>query len=73
MKVESGKEDEVFSKVIEHEKIKRVLEVLGPYDMVVEAEIASEKELEEVVITFLRGLEGVKDTITLVVMKEQSK
>ena len=70
IKIEAGKEEYVFSKVKKIEKIQKLIEVLGPYDGVALAEIEDEKELEEVIVKKLRTIEGIKETITLVAIKE---
>ena len=73
VKVAPGKEEETISKILENEKVKKVTEVLGPYDLVVEAEVVDEKELEDIVIKHLRSIESVLETITLISVKSESK
>jgi len=73
MKVETGRENHVYSEVIKHEKIRKVAEVLGPYDVLAEADVTDEKELEDVIIRYLRNIEGVRETVTLIAVREQVK
>lgn len=72
VKIAPGKEEETLKKISEHEKIHRVTEVLGPYDAVIEAEVTDEKELEDIVIKYLRSIESVLETVTLVSVRKIS-
>ena len=72
IKIAPGKEEETFKKISENEKIKKATEVLGPYDVVIEAEVEDEKELEDIVIKYLRGIESVLETVTLISVRKVS-
>lgn len=73
VKVAPGKENHVLNKILENEKVLKVTEVLGPFDMVVEVDVENEKELEDIVIEYIRNIDGVIETITLVSVRSKTK
>lgn len=73
IRVEAGKENHVLDKVIRVEGIKRAALVFGPYDIVAEAEVTTHDELDKIVVGEIRRIEGVKDSLTLVIAEEKTK
>ena len=72
VKVEVGKDREVFSEIQNLQKIYKVREiasVFGVYDLVVKVEAEAHKDLEAVVFDALRQIPGVRETVTLVVVR----
>ena len=73
IRVEAGKENHVLDKIIEIQGIRRAALVFGPYDIVAVAEVTTHDELDNIVVGSVRKIEGVKDSLTLVVAEERSK
>ncbi|MHA1617230.1 MAG: Lrp/AsnC family transcriptional regulator [Candidatus Njordarchaeales archaeon] len=69
-KIEAGKEDEAINALLKIPEVKRLMEVLGPYDLIAEIEIRDEAHLNDVVIRNIRALESIRDTLTLIVARE---
>ncbi len=72
VKVEVGKDREVFAEIQNLQRIYKVREiasVFGVYDMVVKVEAEAHKDLESVVFDALRQIPGVRETVTLVVVR----
>jgi DNA-binding Lrp family transcriptional regulator len=76
VKVEVGKDKEVFAEIQNLQRIYRVREVasvFGVYDLVVKIEAEAHKDLETVVFDALRQIPGVRETVTLVVVKSSEE
>lgn len=73
IRVEAGKENHVLDKVMGIPGIKRAALVFGPYDIVAEVEVTTHDELDKVVVGDVRKIEGVKDSLTLVIAEEKTK
>ncbi len=72
VKVDVGKDREVFAEIQNLQsiyKIREVASVFGVYDLVVKVEAETHKDLEAVVFDALRQIPGVKETVTLVIVK----
>lgn len=72
VKVEVGKDREVFAEIQNLQRIYKVREiasVFGVYDLVVKVEAEAHKDLESVVFDALRQIPGVRETVTLVVVR----
>jgi len=67
----AGKEEEAIKALRNIPEIKRLVEVLGPYDLVMEAEISDPTRLNDLVIRKIRSLESVQETLTLIVARER--
>jgi DNA-binding Lrp family transcriptional regulator len=67
VQAEAGKENEVAKKLKNYRKegVKNVYLVTGPYDLVVEAEVPNEKELNKLVSSVRKNVDGVHSTYTL--------
>jgi len=76
VKVEVGKDKEVFAEIQNLKRIYRVREVasvFGVYDLVVKIEAEAHKDLETVVFDALRQIPGVRETVTLVVVRSSEE
>lgn len=66
---EPGKTSEVFSKVKEISGVKYAEAVAGPYDIVARIEVDSLEKLTKTVFGDIRGIPGVTNTTTLIVVE----
>jgi len=66
---EPGKTAEVFRKVKAIEGVKRAECVAGPYDIIARIEVDSLEKLTKVVFGDIRGIPGVTNTTTLIVVE----
>jgi DNA-binding Lrp family transcriptional regulator len=67
--VEPGSEEKVLSEVRKVPHVKRSHRVYGVYDMIVEVEADSMDALKEIVTWKIRRLEGVRSTLTAIVIE----
>jgi len=67
VQAEVGKEDEVAKKLKDYRKegVKNVYLVTGPYDLVAEVEVPNEKELNKLVSSVRKNVDGIYSTYTL--------
>ena len=63
--VDLGSDAEIQEELKKIERIKGVYQVYGVYDIVVEIEAESDKELKDVVFSRIRPLKHVRSTLTL--------
>ena len=73
IRVEAGKENHVLDEIIKVEGVRKASLVFGPFDVVAEIEATTHDELDRVVAGEIRKIEGVKDSLTLVVAEEKYK
>jgi len=73
VRVEAGKENHVLDKIIGIPGVRKAALVFGPYDIVATVEVTTHDELDNVVVGSVRKIDGVKDSLTLVVAEEKSK
>lgn len=66
--VEMGKADDVVKALKEIEGVKQVDVVYGVYDLVVRVEAENMEKLSEIVSWYIRRLQNVQATLTMVVM-----
>ena len=72
LKVEVGKDREVFAEIQNLQRIHRIREVasvFGVHDLVVKVEAETHRDLEAVVFDALRQIPGVRESVTLVVVR----
>lgn len=62
---EIGTEHDLVSQLKKIDGIKNVIITYGDYDIVVEAETKSEKDMNELIATKIRKIEKIRSTITL--------
>ncbi len=66
---EPGKTAEVFERVKQIEGVKLAEAVAGPYDIVARIEVDSLEKLTKTVFGEIRGIPGVTNTTTLIVVE----
>ncbi|MGQ9788909.1 MAG: Lrp/AsnC family transcriptional regulator [Candidatus Hadarchaeaceae archaeon] len=66
---EPGKTAEVFKKVKLIEGVKKAEAVAGPYDIVAKIEVDSLEKLTRAIFGDIRGISGVTNTTTLIVVE----
>jgi DNA-binding Lrp family transcriptional regulator len=66
---EPGKTSEVFAKITAIEGVKATEAVAGPYDIVARIEVGSLEKLTKTVFGDIRGIQGVTNTTTLIVVE----
>ncbi|MFH1328091.1 MAG: Lrp/AsnC ligand binding domain-containing protein [Candidatus Bathyarchaeota archaeon] len=72
IKVEPGKDFDVFSKIrdLQHKyPIQEISSVYGEFEIITKIQIASPADLEDFVMKTIRKIPGVKETVTLIVAK----
>jgi DNA-binding Lrp family transcriptional regulator len=69
LNVEPGSEEKVLSEVRKISNVKSSHRVYGVYDMIAEVEAESMDSLKQVVTWKIRRLEGVKSTLTAIVIE----
>lgn len=69
MNVELGSEEKVLKEVRKIPNVKECHRVYGVYDMIAKVEADSMDKLKEVVTWKIRRLDGVRSTLTTVVME----
>ena len=69
-----GKEDQIFNELLKIDEVKRVYMVYGIHDLVVFVEAENMDKLRTLITDRIRKIEGVKSTLTsvIVVGKEKS-
>ncbi len=68
--VELGHEKDVVENLKKLEMCKKVMQVFGAYDMVVELEAKDSEKLREVITNTVRRFDYVRSTITLMVIEK---
>jgi DNA-binding Lrp family transcriptional regulator len=64
---ELGTEEQVTKALEELPHIKETYTVYGIYDIITKGEYADRQELSEIIIRKIRGIPGIRNTITLMV------
>ncbi len=65
---ETGVEEKVLEKLKSIKNVKEAFIVYGVYDMIAKVEANDLEELRDVVSTRIRRIEGVRSTVTLIVV-----
>ena len=73
MNVDIGKESEVFEKVLNIDNVKEAYMVYGIHDIVAVIEAGSMDELRDLITNKIRKIDGVKSTLTAIVVVKKSK
>ena len=68
-----GKENEIFNKLIEFPEVREVYMVYGIYDIIVIVEASTMDDLRSLITEKIRKLEGVKTTLTSIVVMHKKK
>jgi DNA-binding Lrp family transcriptional regulator len=69
MNAELGSEDSLVSELKKLESVKEVYQVYGVYDIVAQVEADTMDRVKETITWKLRKLNGVKSTLTMIVME----
>ena len=69
MNAELGSEDSLVSELKKLESVKEVYQVYGVYDIVAQVEADTMDKVKETITWKLRKLNGVKLTLTMIVME----
>jgi DNA-binding Lrp family transcriptional regulator len=69
MNAELGSEDSLVSELRKLDSVKEVYQVYGVYDVVAQVEADTMEKVKETITWKLRKLNGVKSTLTMIVME----
>ena len=69
MNAELGSEDSLVSELKKLESVKEVYQVCGVYDIVAQVEADTMEKVKETITWKLRKINGVKSTLTMIVME----
>jgi DNA-binding Lrp family transcriptional regulator len=69
MNAELGSEDSIVNDLKKIEGVKEVYQVYGVYDIVAQVEAEMMEKVKETITWKLRKLNGVKSTLTMIVME----
>ena len=69
MSLAVGSDEKVVSEVLNLPNVKECHRVYGVYDMIVKVEADSMDHLKEVITWKIRRLDGVRSTLTMIVME----
>jgi DNA-binding Lrp family transcriptional regulator len=69
MNAELGSEDSLVNDLRKLESVKEVYQVYGVYDIVAQVEAETMEKVKETITWKLRKLNGVKSTLTMIVME----
>jgi DNA-binding Lrp family transcriptional regulator len=69
MNAELGSEDSLVSELKKLDSVKEVYQVYGVYDIVAQVEADTMDKVKETITWKLRKLNGVKSTLTMIVME----
>ncbi len=71
-KMESGKEQEVFSRIGEMSDIKQATVTYGLYDLLIGVDFDKIEDLDGFVFNVLRRIPGIKETVTMIAVRSIS-
>src|SRR5512134_596348 len=72
MNAELGSEDSIVTELNKLEGVREVYQVYGVYDIVAQVEADTMEKVKETITWKLRKLNGVKSTLTMIVMERQT-
>ena len=72
MNAELGSEDSIVSELKSIDGVKEIYQVYGVYDIVAQVESETMEKVKETITWKLRKLNGVKSTLTMIVMEWQT-
>jgi len=70
MKLQVGKDEEVFAKIEKLKQIREANATYGAFDLVVKVEFKSIEELDRFIFEEVRRIPGVSETSSMIVAKE---
>ena len=71
MNAELGKENQIVKELRQIPNVKEVYSVYGVYDVLMELEADSMEALRETITAKIRKLDGIKSTLTMIIVKDQ--
>ncbi|MEM2837315.1 MAG: Lrp/AsnC ligand binding domain-containing protein [Acidilobaceae archaeon] len=71
--VDIGKEDEVFNKLLELPEVMEIYMVYGVHDIIVILRAQDMDTMRSVITQKIRKINGVKSTVTSIIIKKQVK
>lgn len=71
MNAELGKENNIVSEIKKIANVKEVYPVYGVYDVLMIMESDSMEVLRETITTKVRKLDGIKSTLTMIIVKDK--
>ncbi len=71
MNAELGKETQIVTELEKIPNVKEVYPVYGVYDVMMVIESDSMETLRETITSKVRKLDGIKSTLTMIIVKEQ--
>jgi DNA-binding Lrp family transcriptional regulator len=71
MNAELGKESQIVNELEKVPHVKEVYPVYGVYDVLMVIESDSMEELRETITSKVRKLDGIKSTLTMIIVKNQ--
>lgn len=71
MNAELGKETQIVNELEKIPNVKEVYPVYGVYDVLMVIESDSMEALRETITSKVRKLDGIKSTLTMIIVKEQ--
>ncbi len=71
--VEVGKENEIFERLFNLEEIKEIYMVYGVHDIIAVVETKDLDDLRRLITEKIRRMEGIKDTLTSIVVSYKRK
>ncbi len=71
MNAELGKENQIVDEIKKIQYVKEVYPVYGVYDVLMVIEADSMEVLRETITTRIRKLEGIKSTLTMIIVKDK--
>ena len=71
MNAELGKETQIVNELEKITNVKEVYPVYGVYDVLMVIESDSMEALRETITSRVRKLDGIKSTLTMIIVKEQ--
>ncbi|MCS7107354.1 MAG: Lrp/AsnC ligand binding domain-containing protein [Acidilobaceae archaeon] len=71
--VETGKEDEIFNKLMELPEVQEIYMIYGVHDIMAVLRSSDMDSMRNVITQKIRKMNGVKSTITSIVIKKQVK
>ena len=71
MNAELGKESHIVSEIKKIPQVKEAYPVYGVYDVLMILESDSMESLRETITNHIRKLDGIKSTLTMIIVKDQ--
>jgi len=68
-KVQAGAETEILSALKNVKNMKKASLTYGIYDVCIEGEFKTMEELDDFILNFVRKIQGIRETVTLIASK----